>query len=149
MLRKKRVNVQIEEVDITSLLDVLVVLLIFLLQNLSSAELNLDLINELSLPYSQSRDQTNLGVTLQVNAKKEFYLNDRAIGVFSEEGGEEFKSLFSKKLDALKPEKAPKDGININLVFDKTLEYEFIDKVLKMVSERGFTQFKFIILKAE
>ncbi|MGH1469517.1 MAG: hypothetical protein ACRBBP_11715, partial [Bdellovibrionales bacterium] len=63
--RKKKRNYEVEDIDITSLLDILVILLVFLLKSFNDSDLTLDLVNELALPYSMSRGAANNGVILQ------------------------------------------------------------------------------------
>lgn len=151
---RKRPQVEVEELDITSLLDVLVILLVFLLQNMANSELTLDLVRELSLPFSESRGISEQGVVLQVNAAREVYLNNEVIGVV--EVGEEYSQDIINKLEEetkrqekLMKQKEAGQGLLVNLVLDKSLSYEVIDKLLKSVAQAGYTQFKFIVQGVE
>ena len=75
-LRKKRKqNNDAEELDITALLDILVILLVFLLKSFNDSDLTVDLVNELSLPYSMSRTAGHHGVILQVNKKGNVFIS--------------------------------------------------------------------------
>lgn len=151
---RRRKDIEIEELDITSLLDVLVILLVFLLQNMSNSELTLDLVRELALPYSKSRGVSENGVVVQVNAAKEVYLNNKVIGVLETGGG--FSQDIVNQLNTvveetklLSEQKEKGKPLLINLVLDKTLDYAIIDKLLKSSAKSGFTQFKFIVQGVE
>ena len=145
-IRKKR-NTESEELDITSLLDILVILLVFLLKSYNSSDLSVDLVEELALPYSYSQGITNLGVVLQVNKGKNVFVNNELVGNL--EGSNREQSKIIKRLkDEYETNKKSK-SINkpelINLVFDKTLKYEYIDQVIQYANDSGFLNYKLIV----
>lgn len=148
---KKSRNFEVEEFDITSLLDILVILLVFLLKSFNDAELTVDLVNELALPYSLSRSATNNGVILQVNAKKNIFVNTEVVGnMDSPTTFPKVRELLSKeykeRVAKLKPEdkEKGKDQL-INFVFDKSLKFVDIDKIMNVTSDIGFSKYKLII----
>ena len=83
--KRYRRNTDVEDIDITSLLDILVILLVFLLKSFNDSELSVELANELSLPYSLSRVAGHDGTILQVNARKQVFLNSSVIGDIASE----------------------------------------------------------------
>lgn len=144
---RKRRNTESEELDITSLLDILVILLVFLLKSYNSSDLSVDLVEELALPYSYSQGITNLGVVLQVNKGKNVFVNNELVGNL--EGSNREQSKIIKRLkDEYETNKKSK-SINkpelINLVFDKTLKYEYIDQVIQYANDSGFLNYKLIV----
>lgn len=151
--RNKR-NVDVEEFDITSLLDILVILLVFLLKSFNDSELTLDLVNELALPYSQSRLQAEHGLIVQVNKRKIVYLNEKKLGSINGYGltrlQKDLREEFQKSNARLKA-KGLKEADNklINLVFDQGLNYLQIHKVLDTVSDAGYGQYKLIVQAPE
>src|SRR3989339_683235 len=82
-MRKKRFNRlkkgsgdKALELDITSLLDILVILLVFLLKSYNASDLKLDLLGKIELPDSVSRTLGNDSVILQVNRDKKVWINN-------------------------------------------------------------------------
>jgi len=151
---RKKASVDVEEFDITSLLDILVILLVFLLKSFNDSELTLDLVNELALPYSQSRSQAEHGVIVQVNKRKEIYLNEKPMGTIQGDGlitlSKKLNSEFKESNAKLKSKglKAT-DNKLVNLVFDQGLSYLYINKVLDVVSDAGYGQYKLIVQAPE
>ncbi len=146
--KRKKARVDVEDVDITSLLDILVILLVFLLKSFNDSELTVDIANELALPYSMSRVAAHDGVILQVNKKRNVFVNNDIVGNMNNPKTyikmksmleKEYENRFSKK----KKEKKSKELINF--VFDKGLKYADINKVMDLSSDVGFNQYKLII----
>lgn len=148
--KKRRGSVDIEEVDITSLLDILCILLVFLLKSFSTSDLNIDLVNGLALPFSNSTGIAHQGVVIQVNENKELYINSRPFGTLNGGGlaqmskflGREFMILNKKLTDS---GQKTTDNKLVNLVFDKSLKYMEINQVLSKASDAGFGKYKLII----
>lgn len=147
--KKRNPNVDVEELDITSLLDILVILLVFLLQNFNDSDLSVDLVEELILPYSKVKEITHNALVLQGNAKQDIYINNKLVGNLSDI---EIKGEIIKTLNEIKAKESNSSvtsenskGHVINFVFDKTLAYKHINKVLRIVDETGYTKYKFII----
>ncbi len=154
------------DVDITSLLDILVILLVFLLKNYNASDLKLDVVNDLVLPESDSKTLGNLNTLVQVDSFENVWINNKIIGQINEANGDTIPFLF-EKLDEMKkvelkilaelrekPEGLDKEQMierkknnidKINLVFDKSLNYETIKKVMFTAKTAGFPKFKFII----
>ncbi len=150
-IRKKRKSSQVEEIDITSLLDILVILLVFLLRSFNDSELSVDIANELALPYSVSRAGAQHGIILQVNQQKNIFINTDIVGNLND--GETLNTL---KSELLKRYKIKKDQVDsnkqkkeesflINLIFDRGLTYETINDVMTTAAESGFGKYKLII----
>lgn len=150
--RKKSKIVDVEELDITSLLDILVILLVFLLQSFNSSDLTVNLAEQLALPLSTSQNFGNLGPILQVNANLDVWLDDDRVGKVGEltDSKNKLVNILTKKAEEIRknvPEKDKKkdDVLFINLLFDKGLNYAIIDQVLKKCAESGFGKYKFIV----
>ena len=143
--RKSRKNTEVEEIDITSLLDILVILLVFLLKSFNDSDLSVDLANELALPYSIMRGNAADGVTLQVNKKKNVFLNGKAIGnLDSARTTEQLEMSLTNEGKKLEVKKL-KTPFLINLVFDKGLKYDSISRIMELSAENGFGKYKLII----
>ena len=81
-----RSRLKFDELDITSLLDILVILIVFLLKSFNDSDLSIDLVNELSLPYSMSRVGAEDGLIVQVNKKYNVFINNDLLGNLKDDG---------------------------------------------------------------
>lgn len=146
---RKRVHEAID-VDITSLLDILTILLVFLLKSYNASDLKLDLTKNLELPDSVATELTKFAPVVQVNKEAKVFLNNKEIGRLPASG--EMTNLTS----ALKTEKAKTEENNrtkkqqynaelVNLVFDKDMDYAVVQRVMNDSALAGYSQFKFIV----
>ncbi len=153
------------DIDITSLLDILVILLVFLLKSYNPSDLKLDLTKNLELPESTSLLHGNQSVTIQVNKSRSVFINNKEIGripktgsnikflekklkEMKEQGDKELKEFKSKNLssvdkDLLKSKE--RSNKQINIVLDQTLSYSDMQKVMHASATAGFPKFKFIV----
>jgi len=162
-MRKKRFNRlkkssedKALELDITSLLDILVILLVFLLKSYNASDLKLDLLGKIELPDSVSRTLGNDSVILQVNRDKKVWINNTYAGDI--QTGDERIDFIYDRLDEIKKEKdktadsmrvlasAMKDhNKQINIVMDKTLSYKTLRQIMHTSALAGYPEFKFIV----
>src|SRR5688572_7846689 len=68
------------DVDITSLLDILTILLVFLLKSYNASDLKLDLQKGVDIADSDARVMTRYAPVVQVNKEAKVYLNNKEIG---------------------------------------------------------------------
>lgn len=151
---KKRFQRQREreavDVDITSLLDILTILLVFLLKSYNASDLKLDLTKGLEMADSESKHMTRFAPVIQVNKEAKVFLNNREIGRLPASG--EMPVLTAK----LKEERAKTEQSNkvnkqqynadlVNLVFDKEMDYQLVQRVMHDSALAGYSQFKFIV----
>lgn len=157
--KKKRDLLNQSNVDITSLLDILVILLVFLLSVYSSSDFEVKLVEDLKLPPSNSPLMGRKAEIVQVDARGVIWFNEKKLGRASNwKDSETFESLFSALVK--KRENAPKRGVasdsqekntidrtgqEINIVFDESLPYEILHKLMHTSALAGFTEFKFIV----
>lgn len=163
---KRKNNKKELEVDITSLLDILVILLVFLLKSYNASDLKLEVAKNINLPASKSSQLGNMAVIVQVSAEKELWINNQKIGRIPSSSSEKLEVLYEaleeegKKQDeilknlktgisntrdksALKTREANRKRINI--VMDQSLPYEVLRKVMHTSALAGFPEFKFIV----
>lgn len=135
------------DIDITSLLDVLVILLVFLLKSYNASDLKLNLVKDLVVPKSVARTLGNHTVIVQVDKQKRIYVNKEEVG-YALGAGEnqallaklnEIRTNISERLPASKQEK------KINLVFDEGLPYQAMKSIMHTSAMAGYTEFKFIV----
>lgn len=139
------------DLDITSLLDVLVILLVFLLKSYNASDLKLNLVDNLTIPDSDARKLGNHTVIVQVDKDKKIFVNDKEIGLMVSHREnpillEELKKIREqKRAPASATGEKAKEDKTINLVFDKSLPYKVMKGVMHTSATAGFTEFKFIV----
>jgi biopolymer transport protein ExbD len=137
------------DIDITSLLDILVILLVFLLMNYNASDLTLDLVEKLEMADSESQKITHFAPVVQLNGEQAIFLDNKEISRMPAGESEALATLEEalKERHKLLSEKEQKseEGALINLVFDKETDYNQIEKIMSTSAKVGFTQFKFIV----
>jgi biopolymer transport protein ExbD len=146
----RRKEKQEVDVDITSLLDILTILLVFLLMSYNASDLQLDLTKNLEMADSNAREMTKFAPVLQVNKHSVVFLNMKEIGRLPASGS------FPELTEALKKQRAQTEEANkkslhphklelVNLVFDKDMDYNVVQRVMHDSALAGYSQFKFIV----
>ena len=142
--RKARKDNSVMDIDITSLMDIMVILLVFLLKSYNPSDLFVDITKNMTLPPSSSIDLGEHSVIVKMDKEKKIFVDRTELT----EGVSLVELLKSKKveLDKYKEQyKKSKDVYLINLVLDESLEYQDMKKVMDVATEAGFNQFKFIV----
>ena len=156
--RKKN---QVFDIDITSLLDILTILMVFLLQSYNTSGVIINVPQGIELPRSASESLNNFGVNIQVS-KTNIWVDDKEIlsaetaaetKVF-DQGGRRIVPLYDelvkiketiKQAEKLSPEVKKFSGI-ANLIVDKSLKYDYLKRVMYTAAAAGFKEFKFVVL---
>lgn len=160
--RGKRKKSKVFELDITSLLDILVILLVFLLRSYNSSGVVLNVPKGVELPKSESATLNTTGVMVQV-APDKIWVDDKLIIDNSQNGNSSsfsdrriiplYNELVRKKNEIKLVEKtspnADKFSGNINLIIDKSIKYTYMKKLMLTCAEAGFKSYKFIVLGEE
>ena len=146
---RRRKKTELVDLDITSLLDILVIMLVFLLMNYNASDLKLDLVENLEMATSESKRITHFAPVVQLNGEETIFLGKEEVGRMPA-GEKEALSALTNKLKerhgALsEKERKAEEGALINLVFDKKTDYAKIEKIMEASAKVGFTQFKFIV----
>lgn len=145
------------DIQLTALIDIVVFLLVFLIQLATISKINLNLQSNIHLPSSQSLDDANRGITVQITKDMKVYVADELIPI--EQG--EFWSpnnirLIYQKIKDVKTqmEEVIKKTANterfdlvLNLAMDKSLSYINIKNLMDLSLNAGVTQFKFIVVE--
>ena len=138
------------DVDITSLLDILTILLVFLLKSYNASDLKLDLTKNLEMADSASKYMTRFAPVVQVNKEQKVFVNNKEIGRIPASGG------MTALTEVLKNEKKKTEANNamqkqqynaelVNLVFDKDMDYGIVQRVMNDSALAGYSQFKFVV----
>lgn len=148
------------DIDITSLLDILTIMLVFLLQSYNSSGVVINVPKEIELPRSASETLNNFGVNIQVS-KTQIWVDDAEVvnsdlpneQMYDEEG-RRIVPLYNelikiketiKQSEKLSPQAAKFSGV-ANLVIDKSLKYNYLKKIMYTCAAAGFKEFKFVVL---
>ena len=133
------------DLDITSLLDILVIMLVFLLKSFNASELELTPVKNLTIPNSASRSFGHRAIQIQVNRNKEVYINNQKVGVISSSAAElEFLKIKLTELKKIDETDKKKNDI-INIILDEKLNYKIMEQVMHTSALAGFSQFKFVV----
>lgn len=147
-IKKKKLRGDVEDVDITSLLDILVILLVFLLKSYNTSLLDVKLMDNLALPISDSKTFGNNTVTIQVNKEKKVWIDGDFVGFWGSSDHKIMKALKKGQTRDLanKEEINPKKrGKTVNLVFDESLNFGVVDSIMEIANNAGLGNFKFIV----
>ncbi len=140
------------DVDITSLLDILTILLVFLLKSYNASDLKLDLQKNLEMADSDARAMTRYAPVIQINKEAKVFLNNKEIGRLPASGDMPVLTEALKKaragIEADNAKKASNQQTNtelVNLIFDKEMDYAVVQRVMHDSALAGYSQFKFIV----
>ena len=161
--RGKRKKKEVIDLDITSLLDILVIMLVFLLKSYNSSGVILNVPKGVSLPTSESVSINTSGTIVQVSpttiwVDDEEVLNTKKVkGRVYDHGGRRiiplYNSLVKKKNTIKRVEKSAENAKKfsgvVNLIVDKSLKYNYMKKLMYTCAEAGFRKYKFVVLGEE
>lgn len=135
--KKTRGN-EVMDIDITSLLDILVILLVFLLKSYNASNLKLNLVENLDMANSQSRKLGQHAIIIQMDKEDQVWLDNKLIGNFQSVVKTGVLSSEVKKV------KKEKDKM-VNLIFDKETSFKKVNKIMDSMASIGLGQFRFIV----
>jgi biopolymer transport protein ExbD len=161
--KKKRGKSNLIDVDITSLLDILVILLVFLLKSYNSSGIVIDVPEGIKLPTSKSQSYNNPGVLVQVSKDKIWVdsklvlssdnLPDRIYDHGKRRIIPLFNELVKKRETIQNVAKRAKGATKFtgfaNLIIDKSIKYSYMKRLMYTCAEAGFKEYKFIVMGEE
>lgn len=149
--KKKAGKKEALEIDITSLLDILVILLVFLLKSYNASDLTVDLVDNITLPTSSASDLGHSAIVVQVDKNGAVFVDNKQLDNVSFKS-EKIESLYSKLVELEKDEQkkeersiASQSPRPINIVLDQKQTYEIMQKVMHTVALAGHDQIKLIV----
>ncbi len=163
---RKRIKRQKKEpldIDITSLLDILVILLVFLLHSYNTSNIVINVPSGIELPSSSSESPNTAGVMIQVSASKIWVDNEEVLNSEAlpdrvyDYGGRRIVPLFDKlvqiknrikEVEKTAPNAQKFSGV-ANLVVDKSMKYSYLKKIMFTCAEAGFKTYKFVVMGQE
>jgi biopolymer transport protein ExbD len=148
------------ELEMTSLLDVITTLIIFLVFGYNSSGIEINVPKEITLPKSISKDFNHDAVKILV-AQDAIWVDTKKIVDLSNGGelstdqeGRRILPLFDelvaqKELIRATEKSSPRatkfSGL-VNLVVDKSIKYSFVKKILYTTAEAGYKEYKFVVM---
>lgn len=149
------------DIDITSLLDILTILMVFLLQSYNSSGVIINVPEGIELPKSSSETLNTFGVNIQVS-KSQIWVDDKEVvntenldsGKIFDEGGRRIIPLYDqlvkiketiKQSEKLAPNAKKFSGV-ANIVADKTIKYNYLKRVMYTCAAAGYKEFKFVVM---
>jgi biopolymer transport protein ExbD len=159
---KSRKKSSVMDLDITSLLDILVILLVFLLKSYNSSGVVLNVPKGIELPSSESASMNTSGVIVQVSpttiwVDNKIVLESKNDSLSKDRTGRRIIPLFNelvrkkeiiKRIEKSSPEAKKFSGV-VNLVVDKSIKYSYIKKLMYTSATAGFGKYKFVVLGDE
>ena len=158
--RRRRPKRGMLEIDITSLLDILVIMLVFLLKSYNSSGIVINVPKNVSLPISQSQNQNSSGLIVQVSDSA-IWVEDKVIidkvkeKMVIDKNDDKlivalFDELVSRKktinqISKMSPGNQDFSGV-INFIIDRSVKYSEIQKLMHTCAASGFQKFKFVVL---
>jgi biopolymer transport protein TolR len=159
LLRKKRKgSAEFAKPQMTSLVDVLTVLVFFLLKNFSSEGDIITPSKNLELPESSAKAKPEVGLTIAIT-QNHILVEGTPVALVSEEqgrGGTEIPGLSTYLEDKRKQTEAISE-FDKNVVFngkltiqgDKKIPYWLLQKVLSTCGENGYSSFALAVSKKD
>lgn len=153
--KKRRFKREAMEIDITSLLDILVILLVFLLKSYNTSGLQLQLPEGLSLASSKSLSQTRPALMVHVT-KEKIWVEDQEIE-FKDSRSKKVVDLYDhlikrkqeiQRVASVSTEANKFDGV-VNLIVDKDVGYKSLRKIMHTCAEAGYLQYKLVVMKED
>ena len=136
------------KLPLTSMMDMLTIILIFLLLNLAPDYAVNHLANNLELPHAP-RAEDAIGVHRIAISRTALELDDVAVAtVENGQVTEAALALFESQLSAVFDPNATETQ-HVVLLADRGLPYETVDQVLKAAGRAGFPDFRFAIVEEE
>ena len=161
--RGRRKKIEPLDIDITSLLDILTILLVFLLKSYNSSGVVLNVPEGITLPLSDSQSINTSGVMVQVSSKniwvddKIVYDKEKPPTHVYDHGGRRLIPLFNELVLKRETfEQVEKSSSNakkfsgiINFIIDKDIRYDYMRKLMYTCADAGFQKFKFVVMGRE
>jgi biopolymer transport protein ExbD len=163
--RSREAAGEVKELNITAMMDMMTILLVFFLKSYSASTVNVNLSDELSLPQSTTAvvPQDNVTVTISLG---EVAVNDRAVAraeggllpASAKGGGDGYllpavhqalvKEVEKQKYIARYNPAAPFSG-RVNVVADRRVPYRTLMEVLYTAGQAELGEYKFMVMKNE
>ncbi len=133
--------------QLTSLIDVMTILLVFLIQNFSVEGNLITQSNDLTIPVSSALDKPELMVSVQISGEKIMVDNVVVATVQESAATEDF--LIPALFERMKEAKARSSETKVMLEADRELPFNVIKRVAYTCSQAGFSDFSVLVYQEE
>ncbi len=161
-MAKRRMPVPEAKLNITSLMDIMTIILVFLLKSYSTEDIQIAPSDDLRLPSSSSQKPPELAVNAVVSKVNITVDGVKVVDVSGGIVGEEYKrgTLISPLFDTLKEkadeakalaERNPANKFKgrILLQCDRDIPFSLVREVMYTAGQAQFAEFKFVVYKSE
>jgi len=160
---QRRESDSVIEMDITSLLDILVILLVFLLKSYQSSNVIISIPEGVKLPYSTSKTQNQANTMVQVSPEK-LWVDDKLVldvqnlpPKIYDQSNRRIVPLYNQlvqtreKLESISSRTNQATEFNgiVNLIVDKSIDYSYLKKILYTCAKAGFQQYNLSTLSSD
>lgn len=150
----KRENRPFRKIEMTSLVDILTVLLVFLIRNVSVEAQKVMIPDDIALPTTISYEDTkdNEGIVVMRVSREQIYVGDVPAGTPSEFLTSQ--QIFDNLLDLARSERravARRDGVEpvIVLQADRNIRCQVISRIIHMIADADFSGVYFSTVKGD
>lgn len=163
--KKSRIEEHEYPLNITAMMDMMTIILVYLLKSYSSDPTNITPQSDLSMPFSTTRLKPEAAVPLAVS-KNSILINDKEVckiingkvDVNCKEGKSEEQYMIQTLFSALDAERQKQEEIAaynpaqqfkglILIMADKDIPFRVISEILYTAGQAQFGNFKFVVLK--
>lgn len=145
-------TLEVEELNLTALMDVLIILLFFLLMSYNPSVLDINTPQGLNPPFSESLELGVDAVIFQVDNNKDVYYGQDIIGnVENEADDQKVVDIMTQAFEEQKAKFVRKYGEkteahkNVNFILDGKLNYGAMEQMMRLSSMAGFDSYKFVV----
>ena len=134
-------------VDLTSLLDVLFIILVFILTGYSGSNIAVNVAEEISLPFSRALGVPKTTLSLQLTPGGSVILEGQRI---TKDFNDSSDSAIAESIEAAVNELSlfedqDLETINVNLFIDQDTEYQQVQRFMLILESIGYSNFKFVV----
>lgn len=148
-IKKRRIKTMQPVLNVTSMVDILTIMLIFLLKSFTTGEVLLTPMEDLTLPNSSSEERINSDCLIVALTGEDIFVNNRRIGSYRDMDSNDpllFSSLYSVLLEAAVEERAMAD-IGVSEAFKgrvviqghKEIPFEYLHRAMYTCAMAEFT----------
>jgi len=133
--------------QLTSLIDVMTILLVFLIQNFSVEGNLITPSQDLSIPVSSVKEKPEMMISVQISGEKVMVDNHVVANINDFSSAEEF--LIPSLFDRMKEAKGRNSETKVMLEADRELPFNVIKRVAYTCSQAGFTDFSVLVFQED
>lgn len=156
MIKRRLKKINNFDLEMNSLLDILIIIVFFLIISYSATNLDPTLLNNISIPISKSIESPYDIMAIKVDKESNIWIDDILIKKELDESGEYYVALYNQLVQKDKNLELVSKGAGlerpneiINLVIDRAVQYEIIKNIMNTAAKIGVTEFKFIVINED